>query len=120
LLLVLTCVYQKEHMMFLPWWSILSENRQPQPIIVRLFKTNETTSQASTRNLTKLLDQYDLRMKIIAYVKNEGANFECHDDNLQWIVKFLIWSKVSKAFALAMHFSTHAHMRKYKKKIAKA
>jgi hypothetical protein len=39
-----------------------------------LFKTNETTSQALARNLTKLLDQYDLRMKIIAYVKNEGAN----------------------------------------------
>ncbi len=26
------------------------------------------------RNLAKLLDQYDLRKKIIAYVKDEGAN----------------------------------------------
>jgi ribosomal protein S12 len=26
------------------------------------------------RNLIKLLDQYDLRKKIIAYVKGEGAN----------------------------------------------
>jgi len=27
------------------------------------------------RNLIELLDQYDLRKKIVAYVKDEGANF---------------------------------------------
>jgi hypothetical protein len=64
----------------------LNENWQPQHIIVRLFKTNETTSQASTRNLTKLLDQYDLRMKIIAYVKNEGANLNAMTTTLKYVV----------------------------------
>jgi hypothetical protein len=84
--LVLTCVCQKEHMMFLPWWLTLSENWQPQHIIVGLFKTNETTSQASTRNLTKLLDQYDLIMKIIAYVKNESANLNAITTLLQYVM----------------------------------
>jgi hypothetical protein len=39
-----------------------------------LFEANETTRQAMARNLTELLDQYDLRKKIITYVKDEGAN----------------------------------------------
>jgi hypothetical protein len=64
----------------------LNENWQPQHIVVRLFKTNETTSQDSTRNLTKLLDQYDLRMKIIAYVKNEGANLNAMTTTLKYVV----------------------------------
>jgi len=44
------------------------------PIIVGLFEASETTSWVLARNLTKLLDEYDLRKKIIAYVKDEGAN----------------------------------------------
>jgi len=84
--LVLTCVCQKEHMMFLPWWSILNENCQPQHIIVGLFKTNETTSQALARNLTKVLNQYALRTKIIAYVKNESANLNATTTTLKYVV----------------------------------
>jgi hypothetical protein len=38
-----------------------------------LFKANETIGQTLAKNLTKLLDRYDLRKKIIAYVKDEGV-----------------------------------------------
>jgi hypothetical protein len=39
-----------------------------------LFEANEITKQVMARNLTKLLGQYDLRKKIVAYAKDEGAN----------------------------------------------
>jgi hypothetical protein len=34
----------------------------------------KTTSQVLAKNLIALLDEYGLRKKIVAYVKNEGAN----------------------------------------------
>jgi hypothetical protein len=39
-----------------------------------LFEATETIGQALANNLTNLLDQYGLRNKIIAYVKDEGSN----------------------------------------------
>jgi hypothetical protein len=39
-----------------------------------LFEATKTTEQALTNNLIKLFDQYGLRNKIIAYVKDEGSN----------------------------------------------
>jgi hypothetical protein len=39
-----------------------------------LFEASEIIGQAMARNLTKLLDQYDLKKKLIANVKDEGAN----------------------------------------------
>jgi hypothetical protein len=39
-----------------------------------LFEANEIIGQAMAKKLTKLLNQYDLRKKIVAYVKDEGAN----------------------------------------------
>jgi hypothetical protein len=40
-----------------------------------LFETIDTIGQALTRSLIELLDKYSLRKKIIAYVKNDGSNF---------------------------------------------
>jgi hypothetical protein len=40
-----------------------------------LFEATETTNQALAKNLNEFLDFYNLRKKIIAYVKDEGANF---------------------------------------------
>jgi hypothetical protein len=54
--------------------SFLNEKWQLQHITIRLFEASETTRHIMARNLTKLLDQYDLREKIIAYVEDEGAN----------------------------------------------
>ncbi len=38
------------------------------------------------RNLTEILDQYDLRKKIIAYVKDEGANLNAITTTLKFVV----------------------------------
>ncbi len=53
--------------------SFLNEGWQPQHITIGMFETNETI-RVMARNLTKLLDQYDLKKKNVAYVKDEGAN----------------------------------------------
>jgi hypothetical protein len=45
----------------------LNEKWQPQHITLGLFEANETTG-AMERNLIELLDQYDLKKKIVAYV----------------------------------------------------
>ncbi len=39
----------------------------------RTFEANETIGQVMARNLIELLDQYDLRKKIITYVKDDHA-----------------------------------------------
>ncbi len=39
-----------------------------------MFEAIQITRQTLANNLTKLLDQYGLRNKIIAYVKDEGSN----------------------------------------------
>jgi hypothetical protein len=44
-------------------------------VIIGLFIVRKTTRQALAKSLTELLDKYDLRKKIIAYVKDEGSNF---------------------------------------------
>jgi hypothetical protein len=38
------------------------------------------------RNLIELLDQYDLKKKIIAYVKDEGANLNVMTTTLKFVV----------------------------------
>jgi hypothetical protein len=40
-------------------------------ITIDLFETIEIITQALKKNLVELLDQYKLRKKIIAYVKDE-------------------------------------------------
>jgi hypothetical protein len=43
-------------------------------VTTRLFETIGSIGQNLTTNLTKLFDQYGLRNKDIAYVKDEGSN----------------------------------------------
>jgi hypothetical protein len=43
-------------------------------VTIELFQAIETLGQALATNLTKLFDQYEMRKKNIAYVKDEGAN----------------------------------------------
>jgi hypothetical protein len=40
-----------------------------------LFEVTKTTNQTLANNLNELLDSYNLRKKIITYVKDEGASF---------------------------------------------
>jgi hypothetical protein len=55
-------------------------------VIIGLFETIETTRQALAKKLTKLLDKYGLRKKIIAYVKDEGSNLNAMTSALKFVV----------------------------------
>jgi hypothetical protein len=50
-----------------------------------LFEAIEIIDQTLARN-TKLLDKYGLRKKIIAYVKDEGSNFNAMTITLKAII----------------------------------
>ncbi len=63
------------------------KNWQPKQVTIGLFEAIETIGQNLTTNLTKLLDQYGLRKKIIAYVKDERSNLTIMTITLKWIVK---------------------------------
>jgi hypothetical protein len=54
--------------------NFLGSDWQPKHVTIGLFQAIKTNGQALTNNLTKLLDQYELRNKMIAYVKYEGSN----------------------------------------------
>ncbi len=43
------------------------------------------------RNLIELLDQYDLRKKIVAYVKGEGANLNAMTTVLKFVVNYEVF-----------------------------
>jgi hypothetical protein len=43
-------------------------------VAIGLFEATKTTRQALAKRLTKLLDKYNLRKKIIVYVKDERSN----------------------------------------------
>jgi hypothetical protein len=60
---------------------------QPKRITIGLFEATKITRQALANNLTKLFDQYGLRNKIIAYVKDEGSNLNTMTIVLKFVVK---------------------------------
>jgi hypothetical protein len=55
--------------------NILGNDWRPKYAITGLLEVIETLWQALPQNLTNLLDKYNLRTKIIVYVKDEGSNF---------------------------------------------
>jgi len=68
--------------------NFLNNDWQPKHVTIGLFEVTETTSQALARSLTKLLDKYGLRKKIIAYVKDEGSNFNAITITLKVFVNY--------------------------------
>jgi hypothetical protein len=66
--------------------NFLNEKWQLHHITIRLFEANETTRHVMAKNLTKLLDQYDLGENIIACVKDEGANLNVITIALKFVV----------------------------------
>jgi hypothetical protein len=54
--------------------NFLDENWQPKKVTIDLFETTKMIGQALAKNLKELLNSYGLRKKIIASVKDEGAN----------------------------------------------
>ncbi len=60
---------------------------QPKQVTISLFEATKITRQALANNLTKLLDQFGLRNKIIAYVKDVGSNLNTLTIVLKFVVK---------------------------------
>ncbi len=67
--------------------NFLESNWQPKQITIGLSEAIETIAQALANNLTKLLDQYGLRNKIITYVKDEGSYLYFMTIVLKFVVK---------------------------------
>ncbi len=59
---------------------------KPKQLIIGLFKV-DTTWQALAKSLIKLLDQYCLKKKIIAYVKYENSNLNAMINAFKFVVK---------------------------------
>jgi hypothetical protein len=60
---------------------------QPKLVTIGLFETTKIIGQALVNNLTKLFDQYGLRNKSIAYVKDEGSNLNIMTIALKFVMK---------------------------------
>jgi hypothetical protein len=71
--------------------------------------------------LTKLLDNYALRRRIIAYVKDEGSNFNIMIITLKSIVScdMLGLEEIFRALVLDVHFPRFSNMLQQRKKFAK-
>jgi hypothetical protein len=54
---------------------------------IGLFKATKTIGQTLATNLIEVLNQYGLRKKIIAYVKNERSNLITMTTTLKSIMK---------------------------------
>jgi hypothetical protein len=52
-------------------------------VIIGLFETTKTIGQALAKSLTKLLDKYGFRKKIIVYVKDEVSNIKAMTNALK-------------------------------------
>jgi len=57
-------------------------------VTIRLFEAIETTWQALAINLNNLLDSFGFREKIIAFVKDEGANLNAMTLALRFVVNY--------------------------------
>ncbi len=66
--------------------NIFQSDWQLKHVTIGLFKETITIKQALAQNLTKLLEKYALRKEIIAYVKNEGLNFNAMTNALKYVV----------------------------------
>jgi hypothetical protein len=57
------------HDIFVITINVLGSDWQPKQVTIRLFEAIRTIRQALANNLTKLVDQYGLRKKIIVMLK---------------------------------------------------
>jgi hypothetical protein len=65
-----------------------SIDMQSKHVTISLFEATKTTWQALAKILTKLLDKYGLHKKVIAYVKDEGSNFNAMIGVLKSIINY--------------------------------
>jgi hypothetical protein len=50
------------------------------------FEASNTSGHALAKDLTKLFGKYDLRKKVITYVKDEGSNLNIMTIDLKFVV----------------------------------
>jgi len=77
---------KKAHDIFALVIIVLGVDWQPKHIIIGLIHTSETTRQVLARNLITLLDEYGYLKNIVAYVKDEGENFNVLAMALKFVV----------------------------------
>jgi hypothetical protein len=99
----------------------LGSDWQLKHVTIGLFKATTIIEQALAQNLTKLLDKFVLKRKIITYVKDEGSNLNAMTNALKYllVMNVLVWKEVFKGVFLVMHFPRHANMVHQMKKDAK-
>jgi len=68
--------------------NFLDGNWKPNKVTIGLFETTKTIGQTLARNLNELLDSYNLRKKIIIYVKDEGANLNAMTMALKIVINY--------------------------------
>jgi hypothetical protein len=85
------------------------------------FEPIDTIRQILAKTLIELLDNYALKRKIIAYIKDEGSNLNIMIINQNSIINcgMLCWRKVFKALVLGMHFPKFTNMLQKKENFAK-
>ncbi len=66
--------------------KILGANLPSKHIVIGLFEALNMFGHALAKNITELLSKYDLRKKIIVYVKDEGFNLNTMTITLKSIV----------------------------------
>jgi hypothetical protein len=74
-----------------------------------VFEAIQITKQTLVNNLTKFFDQYGLRDKIIAYVKDEGSNL----NNMIIVLKFVMKCDESFEFFFCPFFPQRMSMCYY-------
>ncbi len=60
-------------------------------MIIELFEVIETVKKTLALNLNNLLNSFALGKKIVAFVKDEGANLNAMSLGLSSIMKVVIW-----------------------------
>jgi hypothetical protein len=66
--------------------NFLRVDWQPKHILIGLFEAYDTSMHALAKDLTRLLNKYDLRKKNISYVKDEGFNLNIRTTTLKSII----------------------------------
>ncbi len=88
---------------------------------IGLFEATKITRQNLAMNLNKLLYSFGLRKKIIAFVKNEGTNWNAMISTLMFVVSYDIMGleKVSMEVVWILFFSKACYYGTTKEKVCK-
>ncbi len=78
--------------------NILGVDQQLKHIAIGFFESSDTFGHALAKDLIDLLGKYDLRKKVIAYVKIEGSNLSTMTTTLKFIISSNILSALAESY----------------------